>query len=336
MGEHWGNRWLFAAHPQNLGSMPPIPCLSRHFGTTRHSVKLPEQAQREPSKLEVAGSSPVSRSYELPVKAGLSVPPFAGPLGLWCTAGENPVGADTAFVDSSNDANHASFRFAEMAPSSPHRHVGPRFLSPRAPQPPALPLGRLCYALRDPNSEFCLSRLPGGYTADCGIRVCGILGLAPPLEAVPLDKLDRRQKCCALVSVRQRVVAGEMPEQDGRFEDELRVRLDPAEARLRCMKRGVGELDPIKSGEGLRRHPTHFLGDQQIIDQVEVVPGHALFGEAFENVLVLLEGLAEPLLERFVLSPSLNMSFDGVANGVAHRHLVDLGNSLEFLGLVDR
>jgi hypothetical protein len=69
------------------------------------------------------------------------------------------------------------------------------------------------------------------------IRIAGRRG---PGSAGALHELDRGQEGAALVAVRGRVVLDEVPAQDGRLCRKLRVRLDAAEAGLRCAERGGG------------------------------------------------------------------------------------------------
>src|SRR6266516_3329860 len=94
----------------------------------------------------------------------------------------------------------------------------------------------------------------------------------PPAAAVALHELEEAQEAGALVSVRHRVVADQVPGEHGGLLHELGVRLDAAIAA-----RGSGESRPCKGHETvdaeqrLGRDAEDAFSDREVVGEIEVV-----------------------------------------------------------------
>ena len=93
-----------------------------------------------------------------------------------------------------------------------------------------------------------------------------------PIAAISRDKLQEAEKSRPLVPIRHRVVANQMPGEDGSLLHELRVGLDPAKAGGRCGQGGTGERDKtVHTNQRLSRDVEDSFGDREIVREIEVL-----------------------------------------------------------------
>ena len=110
------------------------------------------------------------------------------------------------------------------------------------------------------------------------------------------------------------MIARQADAQHRRLVDQVRVELYAAEAHRRRVQRRLGEPDAPPAGDRLRRNAQHFLGDQQVVGEVEILD-QASAGQPLEDLAIALNHRPEPSRKCLVLP----LARDVLRNRLPHR-----------------
>jgi hypothetical protein len=117
----------------------------------------------------------------------------------------------------------------------------------------------------------------GEHCRHCFIHV----GLAfGPLAVVEIDEQYEARPCCAFVAVGQRMVPRNPTGKDGRLVEDVRIEVGIAEAGLRRVKGGVGQIDPARFDQRGGRDAGDVFGEVPELSEAE---RKSLRGETLES-----------------------------------------------------
>lgn len=161
-----------------------------------------------------------------------------------------------------------------------------------------------------PSDDFVGSRLTGRdllHHRNVRIRI-----FPRERSAVGFKEQPHGEESGSLVAVGQRVVAGQMLDQDRCFLYERGIRVLIAEACLRCGKGRVCKRNPRQARDPLGSRTEQFSGDLAVIAKLQI-DRQGLLGEAAQGLAISLDRSLDPPLAL------------GAASGQAKAQLVSLG-----------
>lgn len=149
-------------------------------------------------------------------------------------------------------------------------------------------------------------------------------------SAVGFKEQPHGEESGSLVAIRQRVVAGQMLDQDRRFLYERGICVLTAKACLRCGESRVRKGDPGQARDLLGRRAEQFSGDLAVIAKLQI-DRQGLLGEAAQGLAIGLDrsldptfalGAASRQAKAQLVSLSLRSSW---SLGLHRRHIVAPG-----------